>query len=77
MLDRKQDNMSVFVINAGSTSLKFGLFDKLTLEPSVTGEIDWADGDWERALLVCRSRNATPERIRVPVPNDRAAVACA
>ncbi len=77
MLDRKQNNMSVFVINAGSTSLKFGLFDNLTLQPSVTGEIDWADGDRERAMLVCRPRNAAPERSRVSVPNDRAAAACA
>ena len=69
--------MSVFVINAGSTSLKFGLFDNVTLEPCVTGEIDWAKGDRQKALLVCRPRDVAPEHTRVPVPDDRAAAACA
>ena len=37
--------MSILVINAGSTSLKFGLFDSEARETLVSGTIDWADGN--------------------------------
>jgi acetate kinase len=35
------ENMSILVINAGSSSLKFGLFDADTLYTLATGLIDW------------------------------------
>lgn len=67
--------MSTLAINAGSSSLKFGLFDGDRAERLVTGEIDWADGDRQEAQLLVRPRNGTTVRSRVPVPDDAAAAA--
>ena len=65
--------MSVLVINAGSTSLKFGLFAPKNAEPLVSGSIDWADGDRQHAALSLGGE----VRSQVAVPDDRAAAACA
>jgi acetate kinase len=67
--------VSILAINAGSSSLKFGLFDDETCEPLVTGEIDWAGGNREQAQLVVRPRQGTIVRSRVPVPDNSAAAA--
>jgi len=69
--------MSILAINAGSSSLKFGLFGDDACERLVTGEIDWANGNREQAQLLVRPRNGTTVRSRLPVPDDFTAAACA
>jgi acetate kinase len=69
--------MNVLVINAGSTSLKFGLFDLEGQGSSVSGCIDWADGDRRRAKLTVRSRGEPETRAVVDVPDNHAAASCA
>jgi acetate kinase len=82
--------MSILVFNAGSTSLKFGLFDSEALETLVSGAIDWANGDRRRAKLTLRSIPASHNRDgcgrlcgqqqtreTVDVADDRAAAICA
>ena len=69
--------MSILVINAGSSSLKFGQFDAQAREALLSGSIDWAAGDRRRAkLAVCR-RHEQEARSVVDVPDDRAAISCA
>lgn len=65
--------MSILVINAGSTSLKFGLFGTGNAEPLVSGSIDWADGDRQHASLSLGGKVCS----QVAVPEDRDATACA
>lgn len=69
--------MSLLALNAGSSSLKFGLFDDEARERFVTGEIDWAGGDRQQAELVVRPHNGTTVRSRLSVPDSAAAAACA
>ena len=68
--------MSILVINAGSTSLKFGLFDAEARESLVSGSIDWADGNRQGARFLLR-RGSHEERSMVAVADDSAAAACA
>ena len=46
--------MSILVINAGSTSLKFGLCDARAATSPVAGGLDWVAGDRQYARLVLR-----------------------
>ena len=69
--------MSTLAINAGSSSLKFGVFSDDSCESLVTGEIDWADGDRHHAQLVVRPRQGTTTRSRVLVSDDSLAASCA
>jgi acetate kinase len=62
--------MSILAINSGSSSLKFGLFDAVTCEPLLEGDIDWAHGDRQRALFTLRPRNGPPARLLLAVPDD-------
>ena len=41
--------MSILVFNAGSTSLKFGLFTDPACGLLASGALDWAGGDRHRA----------------------------
>ncbi|MGO9527734.1 MAG: acetate/propionate family kinase [Verrucomicrobiia bacterium] len=68
--------MSILVINAGSTSLKFGLFDAEARESLVSGSIDWADGNRQGARFLLR-RGSREERSVVAVADDSAAATCA
>jgi acetate kinase len=68
--------MSILVINAGSTSLKFGLFDGEARETLASGTIDWADGNRQRAQFLLR-RGSHEKRSVVAVPDDHAAATCA
>lgn len=68
--------MSVLVLNAGSTSLKCGLFDG-SGKVSVSVHLDWADGRREQALRSIRSSGLPVQRGRVAVPDDSAAALCA
>jgi acetate kinase len=65
--------MSILVVNAGSTSLKFGLFAPGKADPLVSGAIDWADGDRQHAKLSLGGEVCA----QVAVPDDRAAALCA
>lgn len=65
--------MSILVINAGSTSLKFGLFAPDNANALLSGSIDWPDGDRQHAKLSLGGE----VRAQVAVPDDRAATACA
>jgi acetate kinase len=65
--------MSILVINAGSSSLKFGVFDPAASAETGTGLIDWT-ADPRRADLVVRSA-AGEHRYHLDVADHRAAVA--
>lgn len=64
--------MSILVINAGSSTLKFGLFDAAVRQTLATGLIDWR-GDPRQAELVLRPRDGAPLNERVSVANHRTA----
>jgi len=70
--------MSILALNAGSTSLKFGLFTDPDCKMLVSGAIDWANGDRHCALLTLRTTaERTAQSCTVDVPDDLAAVRCA
>jgi acetate kinase len=69
--------MSILVFNAGSTSLKFGLFDDQGRGTLLSGEIDWADGNRGTARMKLREPAGEECRQRVSVPDDQAAANCA
>jgi acetate kinase len=70
--------MSILVFNAGSTSLKFGLFSEPACTPLVSGALDWADGDRHHAVRTLRNAaGMTAQRRTVDVPDDQAAIRCA
>jgi acetate kinase len=71
------NGVSILSINAGSTSLKFALFDDDGAERLLAGDIDWAGGDRHRAQLVLRPHNAEPARASVTLADDSAAATCA
>lgn len=66
--------MSILVINAGSSSLKFGLFDPEARDELASGLIDWT-ADPKQASLVLRPRGQGETRSQVEVTDHRAAVA--
>lgn len=68
--------MSILVLNAGSSSLKAGLFSA-ECERLAGCEIDWAKGDRSRARLKLRSRSAATADSEVSVPDDVVAARCA
>jgi acetate kinase len=69
--------MSILVFNAGSSSLKFAVFEAQTCRPFVAGSIDWADGNRRHALLMLRGEHTGQLCSRVDVPDDRTAALCA
>ena len=69
--------MSILVFNAGSSSLKFGLFDRAACRPLASGGIDWAGGDRQRAKLALDGPQGPLLRAVVAVPDDRRAAICA
>jgi acetate kinase len=67
--------MSILVFNAGSSSLKFGLFSDPACALLASGSIDWAGGDRHHALLAWRTSEEMAAQSRtVDVPDDAAAV---
>lgn len=64
--------MSILVINAGSSSLKFGLFDDAAQQSLATGLIDWKK-DPRQAELVIHPRKGEAIRSRESVSDHRAA----
>src|SRR5437867_244705 len=66
--------MGILVINAGSSSLKFGLFDAQANESLVSGLIDWT-ADPGKADLILRPYDRPEVRSQVSVADHRAAAA--
>jgi acetate kinase len=69
--------VSILVFNAGSSSLKFALFDADARQCLASGDIDWADGDRGHARLTLHAGPAAAVRSQVDVGVDCAAAACA
>lgn len=69
--------MSILVFNAGSSSLKFALYDTQAQTALAIGQIDWAAGDRARAKLTLDLVDASTIRREVRVPDDAAAALCA
>ncbi|MCX7824600.1 MAG: acetate/propionate family kinase [Verrucomicrobiae bacterium] len=67
--------MSILVINAGSTSLKFALFDAAARECVMSGSMDWIGGGREHAELTLRADGREEVRRQDDVPDHRAAAA--
>jgi acetate kinase len=65
--------MSILVINAGSSSLKFGLFNASAEHSLASGLIDWT-AEPGKAGLVIRPREGPELRSRVDVADHRGAV---
>lgn len=65
--------MGIVVFNAGSTSLKFGLFHSDTLESLTSGSIDWADGNRSRAKCTLRRGQQSAILSTVDVSGEGAA----
>ena len=65
--------MSILVINAGSSSLKFGLFDDEARQTLATGLIDWR-ADPRQAELVIRPSGGEPVRSHESIADHRQAV---
>ena len=66
--------MSILVINAGSSSVKFGLFDRDARQSLATGLIDWT-ADASRAELVIRPSGGEELRSPLTSVDHRSAIA--
>lgn len=65
--------MSILVVNAGSSTVKFGLFAFETLEAKATGLLDWA-GDARRATLTVRPTRGEPAQTAIDAVDYRTGV---
>jgi len=68
--------VTVLVINAGSSSVKFGLFRFDTLEPVARGLLDWIGGA-RRAVITLSAESGEAIRRQLDVPDYRAGVMAA
>lgn len=68
--------MSILVINAGSSSVKFGLFRYDDLAPIARGLLDWGGSDRRAKLTLRPGEGAATER-QIEAPDYRAGVAAA
>lgn len=66
--------MSVLAINAGSSSIKFGLFDDGVDESLREGELSWANGNRKQAKLTLRLPQTLEEFSAISIEDDQAAV---
>jgi acetate kinase len=65
--------VTILVINAGSSSVKFALFDFHTLEPLARGLLDWAGAE-RHATISLTTQGGKPVLREVEVPDYRAGV---
>ncbi len=65
--------MSILVVNAGSSSVKFGLFEFDSLEPIARGLLDWKGGSGT-ASITLSPKDAEPVRKDIDVPDYRTGV---
>lgn len=68
--------MSILVINAGSSSLKFSLFDGTSLDTLASGLVDWAT-DTRQASVLFKPGGGGEVRSSAVIPDYASAVACA
>jgi acetate kinase len=68
--------MSILVVNAGSSTVKFALFRFDDLEPVARGLLDWA-GQSDRALLTLTPLRGEPLRSELEAPDYRSGVVAA
>lgn len=66
--------MSILVVNAGSSSVKFALFDFDTLAPAARGILDWA-GRTGKATITLQPQSGPMGVRQIDVPGYREAVA--
>jgi len=66
----------ILVVNAGSSTVKFGLFRFDTLEPAARAMLDWA-GQSRRAVFTWTSPGAVPPPTELDAPDYRSAVVAA
>ena len=67
--------MSILVVNAGSSSVKFGLFDFDTLRPTARALLDWAGSCHQATLTITPSGQSAPShRTELDAPDYRTAV---
>jgi len=64
--------VSILVVNAGSSSVKFGLFDFDSLDPLARALLDWAGSSHRAALTVSSTRGE--HRCELEAPDYRSAV---
>jgi acetate kinase len=69
--------VNILSLNAGSSSIKFALFEHGRDQAIREGQISWADGKRECACLTVSTRGARLEASVVSVPDDTAAAVCA
>ncbi|NQU23773.1 MAG: acetate kinase [Candidatus Nealsonbacteria bacterium] len=73
--------MSILVVNAGSSSVKFGLFRFDTLEPVARGVLDWGaieqNSGADRAVLTLTPQSGEPLRRELDAPDYRHGVIAA
>jgi acetate kinase len=69
--------MNVLTMNAGSTSVKFALFESGQDDSLREGEISWANGKRGQAHLAVWQRNGEKDVSVVDVGDDEAAATCA
>ena len=67
--------MNVLTINAGSTSVKFAVFESGNDEPLREGEISWANGRRDQARLTVVSRGGGRKQAMVSAEDDHVAAA--
>ena len=65
--------LSILVINAGSSSVKFGLFRFDSLQPIARGLLDWV-GDARQAVVTLTPHEGVPVHRELDVPDYRSAV---
>ncbi|HUC85913.1 MAG TPA: acetate/propionate family kinase [Candidatus Acidoferrales bacterium] len=65
--------MNILTLNAGSSSIKFALFESGCDQSLREGQISWADGNRDHAFLTITARGARSETSIVSVPHDAAA----
>jgi acetate kinase len=68
--------MTILVINAGSSTVKFGLFDWDGLQPTAGGLVDWV-GASQTATVMVRPAEGQETRREVNAPDYRSAVGAA
>jgi acetate kinase len=72
----RSTRLSILVLNTGSSSLKFSLFDDEAVEVSVDGEVDWRGPD-QGAELVIRQAGQPDRRSRTDASDPAAAATLA
>lgn len=65
--------MSILVLNSGSTSLKFSVFDHDGSETQLSGSLEWAGGNRAEAEWVVRKPGQAEIRSRMAAVDDRTA----